>query len=72
MKIILLIVILFFACGIAMVMVMRLADAMRRLGDLQGDMKKSNEKLRSQLNELQAEKERRERLESHDENDLKT
>ena len=72
MKIILLIVILFFACGIAMVMLMRLMDAARRLGELQGEMKRSNEKLRRQLDELQEEQRLRERLESRDENDLKT
>ena len=52
MKIILLVILLFFACGIAMVMLARLARIMQRIGDLRGDLARKNVDLEAQLAQM--------------------
>lgn len=49
MKIILLVVLLFFACGIAMVLLARLARIMQRVGELRGELTRKNDSLEEQL-----------------------
>lgn len=52
MKIILLVILLFFACGIAMVLLARLARIMQRVGELRGELTRKNDLMEQQLSHM--------------------
>jgi predicted Holliday junction resolvase-like endonuclease len=53
MKAILLIILLFFACGIAMVMIQRLLAISTRVGELRGELARKNDSLQEQMARMQ-------------------
>ncbi len=56
MKIILLFIILFFACGIALVLLKRLLDTVQQLGALRGDLNRNSVSMREHMDALEAAK----------------
>lgn len=53
MKILLLIVILFFAIGIAMALLTRLTQTQKKIADLHGDLKRTDDEIARQRRELE-------------------
>jgi predicted Holliday junction resolvase-like endonuclease len=53
MKIIILILVLFFACAIAMTLLARLLETTKQLASLRGDLARNSDKMQEQMHELQ-------------------
>ena len=53
MKIIILILVLFFACAIAMTLLARLLETSKQLASLRGDLARNGDKMQEQMRELQ-------------------
>jgi predicted Holliday junction resolvase-like endonuclease len=53
MKIIILILVLFFACAIAMTLLARLLETTRQIASLRGDLARNKDKMQEQMRELQ-------------------
>ncbi len=53
MKIILLVILMFFACGIALVLLKRLLDTVQQLGALRGDLNRNSVSMREHMDALE-------------------
>ena len=66
LKFLLLIVLLFFALGVAVLVMRRLMNISQKIADLQTDMKKSQVRLDAQMQVLQEQQSKSENIESND------